>query len=173
MNQKAFPFAGGGGMVRAADFSPCKTWRYTLRRTWDRAKPRLLWILLNPSTADETRDDPTNRRGMGFAYSWGYGSLVFCNLFAVRTPEPAEMKKASDPVGPQNNIWILGEAHEADKIVLGWGVYGSHLGRDRDVLRLLRDFELYCLGRTKGGHPKHPLYLRRDTPLELFRRASA
>lgn len=168
MGQKAFSFAGGGGMIRAADFSPCKTWRYTLRRTWKSDRRRLLWVLLNPSTADETRDDPTNRRGMRFAYSWGYGSLVFCNLFAIRTPEPAEMKKAADPVGPRNNGWIIGEAHEADKIVLGWGVYGTHRGRDREVLELLKGFKLYCLGQTKGGQPRHPLYMKKSTPLERF-----
>ena len=107
MKQKAFSFAGGGGIVRAADFSPCKTWRYTLRRTWDEKKPRLLWILLNPSIADETRDDPTNRRGMRFAHSWGYGSLVFCNLFAFRTPEPAEMKKANDPITSRRGTTVV------------------------------------------------------------------
>lgn len=168
MNQKAFPFDGGVGMIRAADFSSCGTWRYTLRRTWAKDRPRLLWILLNPSTADETRDDPTNRRGMRFAYSWRYGSLVFCNLFAVRTPEPAEMKKAADPIGPKNNGWIVGEAHDADKIVLGWGVHGDYMGRDEQVLELLKDFDLYCLGRTKAGFPKHPLYLKKSTRLERF-----
>ncbi len=155
-------------MVRGADFSPCKTWRYTLRRTWDVKKPRLLMVLLNASNADDTRDDPTNRRGMRFAYSWGYGSLVFCNLFAFRTPEPAEMKKAVDPVGPQNNIWIRGEAHMADKIVLGWGIHGPFMDRDRQVLSLLKQFKLFCLGRTKDGHPRHPLYIKKTTPLEEF-----
>ncbi len=156
---------GNDGIYRAADFSPCRTWRYTLRRTWAPLKPRLLMTLLNPSEADETRDDPTNRRGIGFAKLWGFGSLVFCNEFAFRTPSPAEMKRADDPVGPENDAWILREAKAADKIVVAWGVHGDYRGRDAQVLDLLADFELFCFGRTKDGHPKHPLYLRRDTRL--------
>lgn len=167
--QVAFNF-GADVIYRGADFSSCRTWRYTLRRTWAPLKPRLLMTLLNPSKADETRDDRTNRRGMQFAWLWGFGSLIFCNAFAFRTPRPAEMKRAADPVGPENDAWILREAKAADKIVVAWGVHGNHWGRDAQVLDLLVGFELFCFGRTKDGHPKHPLYLRRDTRLERFTR---
>lgn len=168
MNQKAFPFSGGGGMVRAADFSPCRIWRYTLRRTWDDEAPRMLMVLLNPSVADEFKDDNTNVRGIRFAFGFGFGSLVFANEFAFRTPKPAVMKKAADPVGPDNDEWILKEAKAADRIVVAWGTHGGFKGRDKQVLELLKDFELYCLGRTKDGHPRHPLYLKKTTPLEEF-----
>ena len=71
---------------RSAVFSDCRTWRYTLERYWDKSKPFALFILLNPSTADEYKDDPTNRRGIRYANDWGYGGVGFCNLFAYRTP---------------------------------------------------------------------------------------
>lgn len=155
-------------IYRAADFSVCRTWRYTLRRYWDEARPRLLMVLLNPSDADEFRDDPTNVRGIGFACAFGFGSLVFANEFAFRTPKPAVMKKAADPVGPDNDEWILKEAKAADQIVVAWGTHGGFNGRDKQVLELLREFDLYCFGRTKHGFPKHPLYLKKYTSLERF-----
>lgn len=153
---------------RSADFSPCRTWRYTLRRTWDDEAPRLLMVLLNPSDADEFRDDPTNVRGIGFASGFEYGSLVFCNLFAARTPKPAVMKNAVDPVGPNNDEWILKEAKAADRVVVAWGTHGGFKDRQYEVLNLLDDFDLYCFGRTKTGFPKHPLYLKKSTRLERF-----
>lgn len=160
-------------MWRWADFSPCRTWRYTLRRRWNTTRRRLLMVLFNSSVADEFNDDPTNVRGIGFAHGFGYGYLIFCNLFAGRTPKPAELKRLSDPIGPDNDEWILQEAIEADTIVVAWGVHGPYLGRDKHVLEMLAGFDLYCFGKTKAGHPRHPLYLRGDTKLEIFRRATA
>lgn len=158
------------GITRDADFSECGTWRYTLRRTWDPAAPSMVMVLLNPSTADASKDDPTNRRGMGFARREGCGSLIFVNLFAFRTPSPAVMRGASDPVGPENDAWIERVVRAADVVVLGWGVHGTYRRRDQAVLRLLEPIgqQLWCLGRTKAGMPRHPLFLRADTPLELF-----
>lgn len=157
-------------ITRTADFSPCRTWRYTLIRTWDVGKPRVLFILLNPSTADETQDDPTNRRGIGYAMDWGFGGVVFCNLFAVRTPEPKVMMKALDPIGPQNDAWIMREVLKAGKVVAAWGVHGRHQDRDYKVRRVLRDsgVTIHHLGLTKLGHPKHILYLKRSTQLQEF-----
>ena len=142
---------------RNADFSPCRTWRYTLKRVWDKRKPVVLFILLNPSTADAEKDDPTNRRGINYAMSWGYGACVFCNLFAFRTPYPKVMKAEREPVGPENDLWILEEHAKAAVTVAAWGTHGVHRGRDRQVKGLLAG--LNHLGLTKGGHPRHILYL--------------
>lgn len=157
---------------RSADFSPCRTWRYTLKRVWDDSLPPVVFILLNPSTADEKQDDPTNRRGIGYTIKWNYGAVTFVNLFAYRTPYPKKMKKAQDPIGPDNDHWILQEAAEANKdgkVILAWGMHGGFNGRDQQVVRLLRDADisLWCMGLTKAGHPKHILYLRGDLkPIE-------
>lgn len=155
----------------SADLSPCRTWRYTLERIWDDDKPRLLFVLLNPSTADESEDDPTLRRGMGFARRWGYGHLVFVNLFAFRATDPTDLRKVADPIGPHNDHFIQIEADRTDCIICAWGAHGGYLHRDRAMLDILPKSTpkpLYTLGMTKGGHPKHPLYLAKNTKLEAW-----
>lgn len=149
-----------GGMQRSADFSPCRTWRYSLIRVWDETLPLVVFVLLNPSTADEHHDDPTNRRGIKYAAYWEYGSVVFVNLFAIRSPDPKKIKEVSDPVGPDNDAHILRWAEKADRIVCAWGPPGEYMGRDEHVLRLLAEYELNYLALTKDGHPNHPLYLK-------------
>ncbi len=148
---------------RSADFSPCRTWRYTLKRVWDDSKPIVLFILLNPSTADEVHDDPTNRRGIGYAMDWDFGGVTFCNLFAVRTPDPKMMKRAKDPIGPKNDYWIAKQAKVSKQIVLAWGANGDFMDRDLDVRIVLRKVKrlVWCMGCTRQGHPKHILYLPR------------
>ena len=150
---------------RSADFSECRTWRYTLLREWDKTKPHLLMVLLNPSTADENHDDATNRRGMRYAKDWGYGSLCFCNLFAFRTPDPKVMKAAKDPIGPDNDLWIGVQANIAKTIVVGWGNHGTFKNRAAQVMSLLNFRQVYCLAINKGGEPKHPLYCKADLGL--------
>lgn len=149
---------------RSADFSDCRTWRYTLKRVWDTQKVNLVFVLLNPSTADEHQDDPTNRRGIGYAIRWRFGGVTFVNLFAVRTPHPNVMKQAFDPVGPDNDSWILKTAQHGGKVILAWGTHGVHRGRDKQVVGLLRaaGIPMWCMGLTKAGHPKHILYLKAD-----------
>ena len=152
---------------RSADFSPCRTWRYTLKRVWDRDLPVALFVLLNPSTADARNDDPTNRRGIGYAIKWGCGGVTFVNLFAYRTPHPRILKRAEDPVGPDNDEWILREAAAVagsgpnGRVILAWGIHGTFHHRDAKVIELLQNAgaPLWCMGLTKGGHPKHILYL--------------
>ena len=158
------------GIKRSAAFSPCRTWRYTLERYWGHG-PHLLLILLNPSTADETYDDPTNRRGQSFARAWGYKGVVFCNLFAYRTPYPKEMKAATDPVGPDNDGHIMRQADMAGQVVVAWGAHGGYRDRHAEVLDLLRNRNIdpKCFGLTKRGYPKHPLYLRADTKLKAMK----
>ena len=156
-----------GDIRRAAVFSSCEVFRYTLERYWNDDLPRLLFILLNPSIADATRDDPTNRRGIGFARLWGFGSIIFVNLFAFRSPKPKVMKAYHSPIGPDNDRHILEQVKLADRVVLAWGNDGGWIGRDRQVRELLAGVECYRFGTTKVGHPRHPLYLRTDQPLEL------
>ena len=164
MMQKTFEHMG---QESSAVFSDCRTWRYSLSRKWAPG-PRVLFILLNPSRANEHKNDPTIIRCMRFANGWGFGSLIVCNLFAFRTPSPELMKNADDPIGPDNDDWIIGRAIGADQIILAWGAHGNYLSRDSAVLEILKGRELFCLGKTKDGFPKHPLYLPRHTRPELF-----
>jgi hypothetical protein len=152
-----------------ADFSLCRTWRYRLQRRWTDG-PLVAFILLNPSTADETLDDPTIRRCIGYAKGWGYGGLVLGNIFAFRATDPKVMKAAADPVGPDNDAWLekiagqVGMGH----LVCGWGGHGEHQGRGKTVMeRLIGAGHLpKALTLTGNGMPGHPLYLRAD--LEPF-----
>ncbi|KKN41349.1 hypothetical protein LCGC14_0724310 [marine sediment metagenome] len=156
---------------RSAKFSECGIYRYTLERVWDPSKPRLLWVLLNPSTADAIQDDPTNRKGIKFSKLWGYGSCVFVNLFAFRSPHPKIMKACPGPFGPDNDRHLLEQAELADTIMIAWGNDGVHRGQDQKVLKLLGypgPVLLMCLGRNQNGTPKHPLYLKDDTRPQVF-----
>jgi hypothetical protein len=143
-----------GGAV----FDSSRLYRYALWRRWNVFGPRLAFVMLNPSTADAVRDDPTIRRCLAFARSWGFGSLEIVNLFAYRAVQPAELEKASDPVGPENDAYLLEAARRARLLVAGWGNHGALHGRDKAVMRLL-DNDLYCLGTTQLGQPRHPLYV--------------
>jgi len=154
-----------------AVLSEDRIYRYALYRRWDDALPNLVWIGLNPSTADEIIDDPTVRRIVDFSKAWNYGGAVLLNLFGLRATDPKDLRTASDPVGPANDAALtkLCEGHE---VILAWGVHGGLHGRDETVTDLLRTAnprQVYCLGRTKGGHPKHPLYLAKKTPLTEVR----
>ena len=150
-------------MQRTARFSPCSTFRYSLSRVWDNSLPQVLFVGLNPSTADDQVDDPTVRRCVGFARDWGYGGVVLVNLFAFRTTQPANLLKADDPIGPENDHWISAELNLAERVVAAWGNHGHLLDRDKQVLDLLE--QPYCLGTTKTGCPRHPLYLASSTRL--------
>ena len=154
----------------SALFSDCGSYRYRLTRSLNGSKGSLLFVGLNPSTADATHNDPTIRRCIGFAESWGHRRLVVVNLFAFRATHPADLKSASHPIGPDNDRILRDEAALAETILLGWGVHGSHRTRDQEVLHLLSPYSLSCLGRTKAGQPRHPLYLRADTVLEPYER---
>ncbi len=119
-----------------------------------------MFIGLNPSTADETKDDQTIRKCVGFAKQFGFGALCMTNLFAVRTKDPAIMKATAEPIGPENDHWLLTCAKRADLVIAAWGLDGAFMGRDREVRIMLSQFTmLKCLKHTKGGHPGHPLYL--------------
>lgn len=125
--------------------------------------------MLNPSTADEHQNDPTVRRAIGYALDRGYGSIEVVNAFALRSTDPAGLKRAlasgTDPVGPRNDEAIRRAAARSKTVVAAWGSHATLLERDRTVRGLLRDHpECYALGLTGACLPRHPLYLRADAP---------
>ena len=157
-------------LQKDAEISLCGQYRYSLRRVWSPDVMRALFIMLNPSTADAEVDDPTVRRCIGFARRWGLGGIEVRNLFAYRSAEPSALFDVHDPVGPGNTSFPTDGVR---LIVAAWGAAGSHpvvRARARDVLRMLsgRDCGVFCLGLTRAGHPKHPLYVRGDTMQQVF-----
>lgn len=146
-------------MKSGADISECGLYRYRLWRRWKRGDS-VLWIMLNPSTADAEQDDPTIRRCISFAESWGCGGIEVVNLFALRATDPKELKAAEDPIGPQNDDILLSRAEAKHRYVIAaWGAHGKLFEREKQVVELLAGMDLYCLGLTKAGYPRHPLYL--------------
>lgn len=172
--------------MNGAVISKCGTYRYCLSRQWE---PGTLvnFIMLNPSTADATVDDPTIRRCIGFAKAWGHGGIVVTNLFAYRTTSPKELRRVAEerrgsdsrfgtetrpcPVGDDNDAVLLAQALRASLVVAAWGNHGWIDGRDaivRHRLRRQHGIALYHLGLTKQDRPRHPLYLRKDTQPEIW-----
>lgn len=158
-----------------AILSEDRRYRYRLTRVWDPEGKKLVFIGLNPSTADETQLDPTLRRCLRFGYEWDegrFGCFAMLNLFAFRATDPKEMKLAYFPVGPENDRYLVETALMADMVVACWGVHGAFRGRDVIVRNLLAEcgVPLYHLGLTRDGHPRHPLYLSANTtPTEWTR----
>lgn len=146
-------------------FDASARYRYLLTRTTGAARSRLAFVLLNPSTADAQRNDPTIRRCIGYAQRWGFGRLEIVNIFAYRTTYPRELWAQDDPVGAGNDAWIRRVARRADRVVAAWGAHGSALGRSTRIAQLLDGVEVWCLGMTGAGEPRHPLYLRADQRL--------
>ena len=146
-----------------ATFSDCRKYRYTLSRTWNGKKKTILFIGLNPSTANEKIDDPTIRRCINYAQNWGYGSLLMVNLFAYRATMPSELKNVKNPIGNDNDLHIIELSKKADIAVADWGNEGSLLSRDKEVKKILPN--LMCLKINKSGQPAHPLYQKKDLKL--------
>lgn len=146
-------------LQRTASISSCGRYRYHLARWWEFNKPAATFIMLNPSTADAEIDDPTIKRCMEFAKRWGCGGIQVVNLFALRTPSPAEMKRAYAPQGLFNESTILHAARTSAWVMCAWGNHGSHRGQDKRVMKMLQEngVPTYCLGVTESGQPKHPL----------------
>lgn len=143
-------------MKTDAKLSDCRAYRYALWRTWDESKPYAMFIGLNPSTADETEDDPTIKRCIAFARDWGYGGLCMANLFAFRATEPSEMMRAENPVGPENDEWLKNLSSGAGVIIAAWGNSGSYRGRSKEILSTFP--KLMCIKLNQSGEPAHPLY---------------
>lgn len=157
--------------ISSALFSECGFYRYRLERQWDPLKGAVGFLMLNPSIADASIIDPTLRRCISFAKSWGFGGVIIGNLFALRSPKPKLIYGHADPVGPENDRH-LGEISECcDLVVCAWGRHGAYLDRARDASRMLEPSKLYALDVTAGGQPSHPLYLSSKTvprPLQDF-----
>jgi hypothetical protein len=143
-------------MKTDATFSKCRKYRYVLWRIWDDSKPYVMFIGLNPSTADETTNDPTITRTSSFARDWGYGGLCMVNLFAFRATQPSVLMAAKNPIGLKNDNWIIKLAETAGTVVAAWGNDGSYLGRSEKIIELIPN--LQCLKMNKTGQPAHPLY---------------
>jgi len=155
-------------VISSAIISPCQTYRYSLTREWDSGSC-VLWIMLNPSTADASLDDPTIRRCIGFTKSYGYGSLEVVNLFAFRATDPKDMAAAKargvDVIGPDNDKHITEAASRASLVIAAWGADKLAPLRSVFIRKLVAPHELRALGKSKGGAPKHPLYLPSNSEL--------
>ena len=155
-----------------AVISDCDAYRYRLNRVWNLAERQgLLFVMLNPSTADANVDDATIRRCTGFAKKWGYGGFNVVNLFAFRATDPRELLSADDPIGPDNDQHISEALANSDRIVCAWGANKAAKTRAtrsffRNVLWHRRG--LHCLALNKDGSPKHPLYVPSDAKLVRF-----
>lgn len=164
-------------MRREATFSECRKYRYILYRDWtpeyrciyDQLKKTIVWIMLNPSIADDIIDDPTIRRCISFSKLWGYDCLYIYNIFALRATDPKELKKIDDPIGIKNDTYLDEVSVSECKIVVAWGNHGTLYNRDKKIIEIFKDRSIYCLGTNKSGQPKHPLYISQKTELELYK----
>lgn len=146
---------------RGAELSEDGMYRYTLWRRWDKEKPRALFIMLNPSTANAEQDDPTIRRCVGFARSWRMGGIRVCNLFPFRATDPADLLKADIPEG-RGNLGAIERMIDVHGIsVAAWGAHQMSARQENNVRNLFYELgvPLYALGLTKHGKPRHPLYI--------------
>ncbi len=155
-----------GERISTAVYSPCEKYRYALTRVWDAQAPKLLYLMLNPSKATELANDPTIERCERRARALSYGGFRVCNLFALRETDPARLKRARRPEGPDNAAQIAEALNWCDAVLCAWGVHGAHRGQDAKVIALLKGTPkpLLALGQTKHGHPRHPLYVAYATP---------
>lgn len=148
-------------MIAAANISPCRKYRYDLTRLWcgNAAVARIVtWVMLNPSSATALTDDPTIRKCIGFAKRWGYDGLRVVNLFAYRSTHPEVLRHVADPFGPENAAYLTSVT---PPIVVAWGVLPRKFEQCSSLLLPREGAE--CLGRTKGGQPRHPLMLSYQT----------
>lgn len=156
----------------SAIISNCKRYRYQLSREGEGSstdRGPAVFVMLNPSTADATVDDPTITRCRGFAKAWGYSGIIVANLYAWRATAPSELKKAEDPVGPYNDVHLSRLANSNADFVVAWG-NNAPMDRVTRVVKILKKSgaSLWCLGVTKNGAPRHPLYVAGDTPLQAW-----
>ena len=150
--------------------SDCGKYRYLLRRAWDHRQPRALFVMLNPSTADAEIDDATIRSCIRLSKGWGYGSFEVVNLFGLRATDPAELSVSSDPVGPDNDRVSIAAIERCDMPICAWGAHWMGELRAKQVWATIKAHRpaAFCLGTTKFGAPKHPLYIKSGTPLQTY-----
>ncbi len=161
--------AGDLFLERDAVISDCGTYRYLLRRTWDHSKPRALVVMLNPSTADAEVDDATIRSLVRLLRD-SYGSFEVVNVFAFRSTDPKRLTEAADPVGTRNLPIIEAAIGRCDVAICAWGAHPMARSASMDIRNAIRAARpaMYCFGKTKDGDPKHPLYIKGGTALELY-----
>lgn len=149
-------------------FSVDRKYRYALWRVWDSYKPLVMFIGLNPSTANELTNDATIRRlagKKGFAKKFGYGGMVMTNLFGYISTKPEVLMQVEDPLG-QNDLHLHTVRNLCEKVVFCWGNFSIAEARSKDVIAMFHDS--WCLGKNANGTPKHPLYLKGGTKLVKF-----
>ena len=152
-------------MNKTALLSADNIYRYQLSRIWDEEKPKILFIMLNPSTADEFVEDPTIRRVVNYAKDWGYGGVYVGNLYAFRSTDPKGLKSIADPVGPENINHIQTLISLVDKVIYAWG----NEQKEPDWLKKIVETP-YCIEISKKGIPKHPLYLKKCLIPQIYKR---
>ena len=153
-------------MKSSATFSDCGKYRYSLKREWDKDKPFVLFICLNPSTADDKNDDPTLIRCISYAKQWGYGGVYVTNLFAYRATNPRDMLSSQDPIGIDNDKRLRKLSKSAGLVVAAWGNHGKHIGRSDEIRKEVSN--LYYLKLNASGEPSHPLYLKSNLKPKLL-----
>lgn len=157
--------------MSSAVISKCGRYRYQLMRGWGKVYPPLIWVMLNPSTADSKADDNTIRVITRFSRGWGYGSLMVVNLFALRATSPKDLIKHPDPVGPENDDYISKTLQTGFDVVLAWGANTFARPRVAELIPKLKEWTdkpLMCLRVTKDGSPGHPLYVPGNIKPILF-----
>lgn len=157
------------GIKGDAIFDATGAYRYWLKREWNSALDTIIYIMLNPSEANAEQDDRAVLRCIDFAKQWGFGALEIVNLFAIHSRYPSILKDADDPIGPENDHYIIKAAKHADKIIAAWGNDGAYMKRNLSVLQSLCEYDLYCMGQTLNNHPKYPARLPSNTTYIKFR----
>lgn len=160
-----------GDAPSTAVYSPCERYRYSLTRIWDARAPRVMFVMLNPSTATEIANDPTIERCEQRARRLGFGGFRATNIFALRATDPTNMKSDPAPEGPANTAALIEGAEWAGMIIAAWGVHGAHRERGPLTAASLREagHQLHHLGLSKHGHPRHPLYLPYSAQPQVWR----
>lgn len=162
---------------RGCILSDCGTYRYRLWREWDRSRPTLAFLMLNPSTADHLTDDPTITRCISRAVAGKYGRLEVANLFPLRATNPDELLTHHDPIGPTRGSMtadgaVMDAIERASMVICAWGAHQAAAARAADVMDLVRMVgmrnKLFHLGLNKDGSPKHPLYIAASTRPKPF-----
>lgn len=166
-----FDVPAAGGVLAGAQISTCGTYRYTLDRVWNASLPTAVFIMLNPSTADASIDDPTIRRCINFAKREGCGGLTVVNLYALRATDPAELHTHPAPVGSKNSMWTCAVlCNDPGLVLVAWGAHPLAPVRAGYAAHAIAAHGLtpMCLGTTKSGAPRHPLYVHADQPLQAW-----
>lgn len=157
---------------RGATFSLDGEYRYRLTRRWGEGPVSVTWVMLNPSTADANVDDPTIRRCIGFTKAWGGNALTVVNLFAYRATNPKALHGVHDPIGPLNWRHVAEAVRQSTVTVCAWGAHAQSVPAFRYAPNVPvvagAVVDTWCLGTTKNGSPRHPLYVRADTPLSPY-----